>query len=216
MTDTAVTDDRNGAPEGVTHSHAERFNEDDFAIVEVTHPDTNEPVRFTVPATNSGADEASISAAVADADTGSGTEVWAIAATVAGGEVGSGDDSAVTTARLVVGDDGTGADSAPLLSITTGELGQGADNAAFGTVTTTVNDAGLGIDAATIYFVIAATDVGLGVDRAAPLALVPGPYRWRAGPLQPRWSFGPLERGTGNPDTAPIRAALALVGGDSH
>lgn len=51
MTDTAtVTDDRNGAPEGVVHSHAEAFNEDDFAIVEASGPDGT--VRFTVPATN--------------------------------------------------------------------------------------------------------------------------------------------------------------------
>lgn len=51
MTDTAVTDDRNGAPEGVVHSHADRYNEDDFAIVEHVYPGTMDPVRFTVPAT---------------------------------------------------------------------------------------------------------------------------------------------------------------------
>lgn len=51
MTDTAVTDDRNGAPEGVVHSHADRYNEDDFAIVEAQTPNGLDTVRFTVPAT---------------------------------------------------------------------------------------------------------------------------------------------------------------------
>lgn len=54
MTDTAtVEDDRNGAPEGVVHSHADRYNEDDFAIVRASQSgDFTDAVMFTVPAAN--------------------------------------------------------------------------------------------------------------------------------------------------------------------
>jgi hypothetical protein len=46
-----AADDRNGAPEGVTHSHAEPYTEDDFGIVETLDPTTKALVRVTVPKT---------------------------------------------------------------------------------------------------------------------------------------------------------------------
>lgn len=167
-----------------------------------------------------GADTELVNAAVADAEAGTGDDEAAPSATVTTTDTGVGVDFAPMPDAVVFATEvGAGADLVQLVAVSSSDAAQGADNAAVGSTVVTVADTGSGMDLGVVIappVTVSVTEAGTGADVAVVIMPRRGPYRWRAGPLQPRWSFGPLVRGTGGPGTAAIRAALALVGGDSH
>lgn len=129
----------------------------------------------TVADTASGADAATVAAAVPLAETASGSDSATVTATVAIADTAASSDALTAIVAVTLADTGTGTDA---LSVAAGsnpslpDLAAGADSLAV-SATSALTDAGSSADAATITGTIPLADTGIGGNAIAVTSTVP-------------------------------------------
>ena len=128
--------------------------------------------------TGSGADSASLAAALSAADTGSGADAASLAAVVSAVEAGSGADAAEIAAQVSGDDTGAGADDASVESDTADAAGSEAGSGTEGALLTAAlsdSDTASGADAASASAGLSPVEAGAGSETASVSKTETGP-----------------------------------------